>query len=151
MLNQVIVNLKTRENRFVYLIDGKVEKIYVQQPQFKTTVGNIYLGQVTKVVPGMNAAFVEIGEGKGAYLPREKMASFVRNEGTLEEKKKKSVSSYVKQGERVLVQVMKDAAGPKGAKITGIIEMTGEHIVYMPYGRYVAVSKKLTLALHKNT
>ncbi len=143
MLNQVIVNLKTRENRFVYLIDGKVEKIYVQQPQFKTTVGNIYLGQVTKVVPGMNAAFVEIGEGKGAYLPREKMASFVRNEGTLEEKKKKSVSSYVKQGERVLVQVMKDAAGPKGAKITGIIEMTGEHIVYMPYGRYVAVSKKI--------
>lgn len=150
MLNQVIVNIKTRENRFAYLIDGKVEKVYVQQPQYKTTVGNIYLGQVTKVIPGMNAAFVEIGEGKGAYLPREKMISFVRNEGTLEEKKKISVSSYIKQGERVLVQVVKDAAGPKGAKITGIIEITGEHLVYMPYGRYVAVSKKIhSLAAQK--
>lgn len=89
MLNQVIINIKTRENRFAYLKDGKVEKIYVQQPQYKTTVGNIYLGQVTKVIPGMNAAFVEIGEGKGAYLPREKMASFVRSDGTLEEKKRK--------------------------------------------------------------
>lgn len=143
ILNQVIVNIKTRENRFAYLIDGKVEKMYVQQPQYKTTVGNIYLGQVTKVIPGMNAAFVEIGEGKGAYLPREKMISFVRSEGTLEEKKKISVSSYIKQGERILVQVIKDAAGPKGAKITGIIEISGEHLVYMPYGRYVAVSKKI--------
>lgn len=143
ILNQVIVNMKTRENRFVYLIDGKVEKIYVQQPQYKTTVGNVYLGQVTKVIPGMNAAFVDIGEGKGAYLPREKMISFVRDEGALEEKKKKSVSSYINQGERVLVQVIKDAAGPKGAKISGIIEMSGEHLVYMPYGRYVAVSKKI--------
>ncbi|WP_312098114.1 Rne/Rng family ribonuclease [Niallia sp.] len=151
MLNQVIVNLKTREKRFAYLMDGKVAQIYVQQPQYKTTVGNIYLGQVTKVIPGMNAAFVEIGEGKGAYLPREKMISFVRSEGTLEEKKKKSVSSYIKQGERVLVQVIKDAAGPKGAKITGIIEMSGEHLVYMPYGRYVAVSKKInTIASQKN-
>lgn len=143
ILNQVIVNMRTRENRFAYLINGKIEKIYVQQPQYKTTVGNIYLGQVTKVIPGMNAAFVEIGEGKGAYLPREKMISFVRDEGTLEEKKKKSVSSYIKQGERVLVQVIKDAAGPKGAKITGIIEISGDNLVYMPYGRYVAVSKKI--------
>ncbi|MGV3241000.1 S1 RNA-binding domain-containing protein [Streptococcus hyovaginalis] len=125
MLNQVIINIKTRENRFAYLKDGKVEKIYVQQPQYKTTVGNIYLGQVTKVIPGMNAAFVEIGEGKGAYLPREKMASFVRSDGTLEEKKKKSVATDIKQGERVLLQVIKDAAGPKGAKITGIIEING--------------------------
>jgi ribonuclease G len=143
MLNQVIVNMKTRENRFVYLIDGKVEKIYVQQPQYKTTVGNIYLGKVTKVIPGMNAAFVDIGEGKGAYLSREKMISFVRDDGPLEEKKKKSVSTYINQGEWVLVQVIKDAAGPKGAKISGIIEMSGEHLVYMPYGRYVAVSKKI--------
>lgn len=151
MLNQIIVSLKTRENRFAYLIDGKLEKIYVQQPQYKTIVGNIYLGKVTKVIPGMNAAFVEIGEGKGAYLPREKMISFVRDEGTLEEKKKKSVSSYIKQGERILVQVIKDAAGPKGAKITGIIEMSGEHLVYMPYGRYVAVSKKIhSIAAQKN-
>ncbi|MEM5592143.1 hypothetical protein AAHH67_11105 [Niallia circulans] len=93
-MNQVIVNIKTRENRFAYLIDGKVEKMYVQQPQYKTTVGNIYLGQVTKVIPGMNAAFVEIGEGKGAYLPREKMISFVRSEGTLEEKKDKCLLLY---------------------------------------------------------
>ena len=142
-LNQLIVNRKTREQRFAYLVDGRLEKIYIQQPQYKSTVGNIYLGQVTKVIPGMNAAFVEIGEGKGAYLQREKMISFVTREGTVEEKKKQNVTSYIKQGERVLVQVIKDAAGTKGAKITGIIELSGNNLVYMPYGRYVAVSKKI--------
>ena len=145
----MIVSTKTREKRFAYLIDEMVEKIHFQQPQNKSMVGNIYLGQVTKVIPGMNAAFVEIGEEKGAYLQKEKMASFVIDDMPIEEKKKKSVSSFIKQGERVLVQVVKDATGTKGPKISGIIELSGENLVYMPFGRYIAVSKKVDPVMQK--
>ncbi|WP_445490524.1 Rne/Rng family ribonuclease [Niallia sp. 03133] len=139
----MLVNIKTMEKRFVYLKDNKLERLYIQQPQQVSSVDNIYLGQVTKVAPGMNAAFVEIGEGKGGYLSKEKMASYVSDERNIELKKKISISSFVKQGERVFVQVVKDAAGTKGPKLTGILEFAGDNLIYMPFGRYTAVSKKI--------
>lgn len=142
-MKKVIVSTRTREKRFAYLIDQTVEKIHIEQPQSKSIVGNVYIGQVTKVIPGMNAVFVEIGEGKGAYLQKEKLASFVTDHASIENKRMKSVSSYIKQGERIMVQVVKDATATKGPKLTGIIELAGKHLVYMPYGRYMAVSKKL--------
>ncbi|MFT8321348.1 MAG: Rne/Rng family ribonuclease [Bacillus sp. (in: firmicutes)] len=142
-LDQVLVNMKTAEKRFAYIKDKRLEQLYIQQPQQVSTVGNIYLGQVTKVIPGMNAAFVEIGEGKGGYLQKEKLASYSADQRKIEQKKNVSISAFVKQGERILVQVVKDAAGTKGPKLTGILELSGEHLVYMPYGRYIAVSKKI--------
>ncbi|MGP7816836.1 Rne/Rng family ribonuclease [Niallia sp. 01092] len=142
-MDKVLINVKTTEKRFVYIKENRLERLYVQQPQQVSSVGNIYLGQVTKVVPGMNAAFVEIGEGKGGYLSKEKIASYACDNRNIEQKKNISISSFVKQGERVLVQVVKDASGTKGPKLTGILEFSGENIVYMPFGRYTAVSKKI--------
>lgn len=133
-----------REKRFACIKNDRVESIYIQQPQDKSIVGNIYVGQVTRVVPGMNAAFIDIGEEKAAYLQKEKLASFISADGSLEDKRNKKISSYIRQGERVIVQVIKDASEIKGAKVTGIIELAGENMVYMPFGRYIAVSKKVT-------
>lgn len=143
ILEQVIINVRNSEKRFAYVKDSKVEKLYVQPVQQQSSVGNIYLGLVTKVIPGMNAAFVNIGEEKAAYLSKEKLLSYQLDSRTVVEKKNSSISSFVRQGERILVQVVKDAAGSKGAKLTGILEMSSIHLVYMPYGRYIAVSKKL--------
>lgn len=143
ILEQVIINVRNSEKRFAYLKGNKVEKLYVQPVQQESTVGNIYLGLVTKVIPGMNAAFVNIGEEKAGYLSKEKLLSYQLDSRAVAEKKNSSISSFVRQGERVLVQVVKDAAGSKGAKLTGILEMSSIHLVYMPFGRYIAVSKKL--------
>ena len=63
--------------------------------------------------------------------------------GSNEEKEKKSISSFVHQGEKLLVQVEKDATGTKGPRLTAIIELPGDHIIYMPKGKYVAISKKI--------
>lgn len=142
-MNRVLVNIKTREKRFVFVKDNKLERLYIQQPAQTSSVGNIYLGQATKVVPGMNAVFIEIGEEKNGYLPKEQLASFLTDERPLEQKKKMSIASFVKQGERILVQVVKDAAGTKGPKLTGIFELAGQNIIYIPTGRYIAVSKKI--------
>jgi len=142
-MNRVLVNIKTREKRFAVIKENKLERLYIQQPEQVSSVGNIYLGQATKVVPGMNAVFIDIGEGKDGYLPKEYLASFLMDARPLEQKKKASISSFVKQGERILVQVAKDAAGTKGPKLTGMIEMAGRNIIYIPSGRYIAVSKKI--------
>jgi ribonuclease G len=139
-MNKLIINANSREKRFAMVKDGEVEKIYIEQPGQQSLVGNIYHGIVEKVIPGMNAAFVNFGEEMSGFLQKEKLPSYVQSDD--EKKINRSISSYVHQGEKLLVQVEKDAAGTKGARLTGIIELQGENLVYMPHGKYIAVSKK---------
>src|SRR3954467_13660459 len=115
----------------------------VKQPKHNSIVGNIYMGTVTKVLPGMNAAFVDIGEGKNGFIHRNKLTSFVQSEEEKGQKEQRGISSFVHQGERLMVQVEKDATGTKGPRLTAVIELSGNHLIYMPKGRYVAISKKI--------
>lgn len=140
-MNQLIANCVGREKRYAVMKNNKVEKVFIEQPKQHSLVGNIYLGIVTKVLPGMNAVFVNIGEEKQGYLQRDKIPAFFHSSQS--EKEGKRLSSFVHQGEKLLVQVEKDATGNKGPRLTGILEFNGPSIVYMPKGCYVAVSKKL--------
>ncbi|MBO0960728.1 Rne/Rng family ribonuclease [Neobacillus sp. MM2021_6] len=137
-METLIINYTAREKRFAYLRDNRVENIAFDRPEQRSLVGNIYFGTVTKVLPGMNAVFIDIAEEKNAYLHRDNLPSYI-----LASDKQKSVTSFVHQGEKMLVQVDKDATGTKGPKVTGIIEIQGNHLIYMPKGRYIAVSKKI--------
>ncbi|WP_144547812.1 Rne/Rng family ribonuclease [Bacillus sp. X1(2014)] len=137
-METLIVNYNSREKRLAYIKDNRVENIVFDRPEHRSLVGNIYFGTVTKVLPGMNAVFIDIGEDKNAYLHRDVLPSYL-----LSQDKQKNVSSFVHQGEKMLVQVDKDATGTKGARATGIIEISGPNLIYMPKGRYVAVSKKI--------
>ncbi|RTR35454.1 Rne/Rng family ribonuclease [Robertmurraya yapensis] len=136
-MEQLIVNSLGREKRYARLNNDVLEKLVIEQPAMQSMVGNIYFGTVEKVLPGMNAAFIDIGQEKSGYLHRDKLSSF------LVTKEDKSISSYLHQGEKLLVQVEKDPTGNKGPRLTGIIELNGEFLVYMPKGRQVAVSKKI--------
>ncbi|AGX05679.1 cytosolic axial filament protein [Bacillus sp. NRRL B-14911] len=143
-MKKLVINYATREKRYAVLNEsGKPEKLIIDQPKNLSAVGSIYLGTVAKVLPGMNAAFVEIGEEKSGFLHRDRLASYVRSAEDKEKKDKKSISSFVREGEKLLVQVEKDAAGTKGPRLTNVIEFQGEKLIYMPFGRYVAVSRKI--------
>lgn len=147
-MNQLIINANSREKRFALVKNGEVEKIYIEQPGQQSLVGNIYLGIVEKVIPGMNAAFINYGEELNGFLQKDKLASYVQSED--ENRASRSISSYVHQGEKLLVQVEKDAAGTKGARLTAVIELQGENLVYMPHGKYIAVSKKAESTENRN-
>lgn len=142
-METLIINYAAREKRFALFINNKVEKLLIDHPEDHSLVGSIFYGTVTRVLPGMNAAFVDIGEGKNAYIPRNLLASFVLAAEEKSTKEQKSITKFIHQGERILVQIEKDATGTKGPKATGIIEIQGDNLIYMPYGRYVAVSKKM--------
>lgn len=142
-MDMLVVNYASRERRFAHLKDKRVEKLFIDQPKQRSSVGDIYLGTVAKVMPGLNAAFVEIGEDQSGFIHRDKLAAYVRSAEELQVKEKRSISSFVHQGERILVQVEKDAAGTKGPRLSGVLEFSGDSLIYMPNGRYVAVSKKI--------
>jgi ribonuclease G len=142
-LDKLVVNYVARERRFARLKNNRVEKLFIDQPKQRSSVGNIYMGTVSKVMPGLNAAFVEIGEEESGFLHRDKLASYIQSNEEKLVKDKKSISSYVHQGEKLLVQIEKDATGMKGPRLSGLIEFSGDSLIYMPNGRYVAVSKKI--------
>jgi ribonuclease G len=142
-LKKLIVNYASREKRYALVINNKVEKIVIDRPEHQSLVGNIYYGTVTKVLPGMNAIFIDIGEEKNAYMHRDLLAKFVLSEEDKQIKEAKSITKFVHQGEKIMVQVNKDATGTKGPRVTGINEIQGNYLIYMPNGRYVAVSKKI--------
>jgi ribonuclease G len=145
-LETLLVNYHSREKRFAYLKDNRVENIVFDRPEHRSLVGNIYFGTVTKVLPGMNAVFIDIGEEKNAYLHRDVVPSY-----HLSDEKQKNITSFAHQGEKMLVQVDKDATGTKGPRVTGIIEIQGNNLIYMPKGRDVAVSKKIAEEAQKAT
>ncbi|MGG0716330.1 Rne/Rng family ribonuclease [Robertmurraya massiliosenegalensis] len=136
-MNVVVINGIGREKRYALIKKQKVAKLVIEQPQQQSIVGSIYLGIVEKVLPGMNAAFINIGLDKNGFLHRDKLPAFFVS------KEDKGIANYLHQGEKILVQVEKDATGDKGPRVTGMIEFGGDMTVYTPQGKFVAVSKKI--------
>ncbi len=138
--NSIIVNAKTREKRYAVIQHEKVSKIIIQQPQDITKVGNVYIGKVMSIKPGINAAFIDIGEGRHGYLHRDQLPSFLHQDD--DRKHSYPISKYVTLGQKIIVQVKKDETSFKGPLLTAIIEIQGDRLIYLPEGKYIAVSKK---------
>jgi ribonuclease G len=137
------INAASSAKRIAIVGENGLERLYLEeQSKGQHIAGNIYAGRVVKVLPGMQAAFVDIGLDKNGYLHRNDLASFQLSKSV--SKDEESISKFVREGEEVIVQVVKEGIGTKGPKLTGIIEFSGEHVVYLPHGNYVAVSKKIT-------
>ncbi|MEH7223101.1 Rne/Rng family ribonuclease [Bacillus sp. JJ1566] len=139
-MKTIIMNEKTSEKRVAVIDGNKVIELNIQQPKHKEIVGNIYKGRVIDVLPGMQAAFVDIGLGRNGYIGREQLAAYHLSPPS---EKEKSISHFVRQGEEIIVQVTKEGAERKGPKLTGLIEFPGASLVYLPFGNYVAVSRKM--------
>lgn len=133
-MRTLYMNLLGEEKRIAVEEDGKLAELFLQHPNNEEIVGNIYRGRVVNVLPGMQAAFVDIGTEKHAYLRREDLLSFT--EGA-------SISQLVHQGQKIIVQVVKEAMDTKGPKVTTKIEFPGKYVVYIPSDSYSAVSKKI--------
>ncbi|MBS4173693.1 Rne/Rng family ribonuclease [Bacillus sp. FJAT-49736] len=139
-MNQIIMDYKYREKRFGVIENNIVTKISIQQPTDQSKVGNIYLGKVVDVKVGMNAAFVDIGVGKNGYLHRDQLPLYIQNPNL--NKEAMPISKFIQEGQKIIVQVKKDETDLKGPLLTAIIELSGERMVYLPEGDYIAVSKK---------
>ena len=139
-MRKIIVNEKGREIRCAILEDEHLAEIHQSNSSDDEIVGNIYIGRVKKVLPGMQAAFVDIGLTQNGYLHRNDLLGFLQAN---QSEANQSISHYVKEGEKIFVQVVKVGTEQKGPKLTMNLEFGGHLLVYMPYGNYLAVSKKV--------
>jgi ribonuclease G len=137
---QIIVHYELERCQLALLEDGNLAEFYVERPLDRERAGNIYKGRVVNVLPGMEAAFVDIGLEKNAFLHMEDLLPAHLEKRPLV---KTAISSLVQVGQHLMVQVKKEPYGSKGARITTHFTIPGRWIVLLPNADYVAVSKKI--------
>jgi len=147
---EILINGGPRETRVAILEDDRLVEVLHDRPDIRRTVGNIYLGKVEAVLPGMQAAFVEIGTGKSAFLhasdlvePEDEDEDEGGGRGGRNGRRLPNIQDHVKRGESLLVQVTKEPISTKGPRVTRQISLAGRFLVYMPYASKVGVSRKI--------
>ncbi|HJQ51235.1 MAG TPA: Rne/Rng family ribonuclease [Gaiellaceae bacterium] len=135
---ELLVSVDVGERRVAILEDERVAEVYLERPERRSIAGNIYLGRVDNVLPGMEAAFVEIGLEKNGFLYVDEI---VRPE--LEKGHGRKIQDLVSRGQTILVQAVKDPMKTKGARLTTQISLPGRFVVLVPQGEGLGVSRRL--------
>jgi ribonuclease G len=136
---ELLVSVDVGEQRVAVLEDDRVAEVYLERPERRSIAGNIYLGQVDNVLPGMEAAFIEIGLEKNGFLYVDEIVT-----PELEGKRHgKKIQDLISRGETIMVQAVKDPMKTKGARLTTEISLPGRFVVYQPNGDGYGVSRRL--------
>jgi ribonuclease G len=132
------------------LEDNVLVEFMADRPETERLVGDIYLGQVEGVLPGIQAAFVDIGTGKAAFLHVSDLTRDERDDDEDDDEDQETagarhqpIQDLIKKGERLLVQVTKEPIGTKGPRVTTQISLPGRFLVFMPYSNHIGVSRKI--------
>ncbi len=137
---ELLVSVDVTEKRVAVLEDGRVAEVYLERPEKRSIAGNIYKGVVDNVLPGMEAAFVEIGLEKNGFLFVDEI---VGPELEGRRPRGRRITDLISRGEEVLVQAVKDPMKTKGARLTTEISLPGRFVVFVPHGEGLGVSRRL--------
>jgi ribonuclease G len=137
---ELLVSVDVTEKRVAVLEDDRVAEVYLERPERRSIAGNIYKGVVDNVLPGMEAAFVEIGLEKNGFLFVDEI---VGPELEGRRPRGRRITDLISRGEEVLVQAVKDPMKTKGARLTTEISLPGRFVVYVPSGEGLGVSRRL--------
>jgi ribonuclease G len=136
---ELVVSVDVGEQRVAVLEDDRVAEVYLERPERRSIAGNIYLGIVDNVLPGMEAAFIEIGLEKNGFLYVDEIVA-----PELEGKRHgKKIQDLISRGQTIMVQAVKDPMKTKGARLTTEISLPGRFVVYQPNGDGYGVSRRL--------
>jgi len=166
--NSLVINVDIAETRVALIEGGSITELFVEREQDKSPVGNVYLGKVTRVLPGMQAAFIDISLDRAAFLhvedvvPQEDMDNLLSGDDDEDaepsadgeehsEAKPKArrvtratpIREVLKEGQSLMVQVSKGPIGTKGARVTSHVALPGRYVVYLPTVDHIGISKRI--------
>jgi len=138
MSEEILINVTPPETRVAVIENGVLQELIIERTRQRGLVGNIYKGEVCRVLPGMQAAFVDIGLPRAAFLHLSDLCA-----KDLEKKGSENIEHYLHEGQHIIVQVVKDPIGSKGARLTTEISIPSRFQVYMPYAQNSGVSQRI--------
>ncbi len=139
MSEEILVNVTPPETRVAVVENGIVQEVMIERVDRRGLVGNIYKGKICRVLPGMQAAFVEIGLDRAAFLH----ASDIFNSSNGSSEPADNITELVREGSDIIVQVVKDPLGTKGARLTTNLSIPSRYLVFMPTLATVGISQKI--------
>ena len=143
MTAEILVNVTPRESRAAVLENGVLQELYIERANRLGITSNLYKGRVSRVLPGMQAAFMEVGLERTAFLH---VSDIARRDDVgleIEAPRADDVRAALAEGDELLVQVLKDPLGTKGARLTTFVTLPSRFLVYLPQGRSVGVSARI--------
>lgn len=140
MNSEILVNVTPMETRVALVENGAVQEIFIERAETRGIVGNIYKGKVIRVLPGMQAAFVNIGLDRAAFIHASDIDDSTKSSDS---DQAPSISQLVREGQDLIVQVIKDPIGTKGARLTTHLSIPSRYLVYMPYTDHVGISQRI--------
>src|SRR2546428_6585943 len=162
MRREIVINAGLHETRIAILEEKELVEVMVERPEARRRVGDIYKGRVNAVLPGMQAAFVDLGLEKSAFLhasdlqPDSDLDDLFEDEEETEERKRGGgggrgrreeaaprIEEALKKGQELLVQITKEPIGTKGPRVTTQVSLPGRYLVLMPGHDHVGVSRKI--------
>ena len=138
MAEDVLINWTPQETRVAVMQAGVVQELHVERAHSRGLVGNIYVGRVARVLPGMQSAFIEIGLERAAFLHVDDIWE-ERHSGA----SPKPIEKILSEGQSLLVQVIKDPIGTKGARLSTQISIAGRLVVYLPHDPHIGISQRI--------
>ncbi|HEY8555076.1 MAG TPA: ribonuclease G [Burkholderiales bacterium] len=160
MSEEILINVTPQETRVAVIENGVLQEVHIERARNRGIVGNIYKGRVVRILPGMQAAFVEIGLERAAFLHAADIRPWLENgarPAPLETAGTNALArapqgassaaprihELLHEGQEIVVQVVKDPLGSKGARLTTQITLPARYVVFMPYTRHIGVSQKI--------
>src|SRR3989344_2451947 len=157
-MHEVLLNIESKEIRYAYLKHGQLHDLIIDRKKSRQITGNIYRGRVTNILLNIQSAFIDINEGENGFIH---ISDILENTKKFEEMfemdfdldydiskmsstpKAKEISQLLKIDQPVLVQVVKEAIGTKGARLTSNISIAGRYLVLLPNTPHKGVSRKI--------
>lgn len=140
MSDELLINVTPQETRVARIENGMLQEVVIERACKRGLVGNIYRGKVCRVLPGMQAAFLDIGLERTAFLH---LSDIVISEEKKNAPQELTIGDVLRDGQEILVQVVKDPMGSKGARLTTHITIPARYLVYMPNSNHIGISQKL--------
>jgi len=137
MNEQILINVTPQEARVAIMEQGATQELHIERMSSRGLVGNIYQGRVARVLPGMQSAFIEIGLARAAFLHVADIWSGQKNS------EQKPIEKILHEGQTLLVQVIKDPIGSKGARLSTQVSIAGRLLVYLPGDAHIGISQRI--------
>lgn len=143
MSEEILVNASPTETRVALVENGMLQEVYLERTQRKGYVGKIFKGRVVRVLPGMQAAFVDIGLERAGFIHASDISPLNDEGMELRDSEIGDITTTLREGQSLVVQVVKDPIGTKGARLTTHLSVSGRHLVYMPYTQHLGISTRI--------
>ncbi|HEX2333847.1 MAG TPA: ribonuclease E/G, partial [Burkholderiales bacterium] len=132
-MEEILINVTPQETRVAITATGVVQELLIERAASRGLVGNIYVGRVARVLPGMQSAFVEIGLERAAFL----------HVADIWDRRERPIEKILAEGQPILAQVVKDPIGSKGARLSTQVSIAGRLLVYLPHDPHIGISQRI--------